>query len=352
MPFSPPEHVSMLLLPLSKIYGGAVNMRNWGYSSDIMKAKHLPKPVISVGNITVGGTGKTPVTRFLSELLNQSNQQVAILTRGYGRIARETIILNRENLSEVPFSRTGDEPRLLARSLKNGAVFIDPDRRRAGELALSTLNPDVFVLDDGFQHRGLNRDLDIVTIDAAKPFGNGRLLPSGPLREPVDQLKRADLLWITRVNESGLSIDQIRSQLRQFMEKPMVFSQHEATYLLRPIDQSRSPVGEIEGKRVVAFCGIANPGSFRNTLETAGAKIAEFIRFSDHHIYKSGEIRRLEDAMSKTVADLILTTEKDVARFSPEFLSGIPDLHVMEINISLLSGENFLKNSLKNVGIV
>lgn len=342
---------SSFLFPLSILYGWAISLRNTGFDSGFFKQHKLPRPVISVGNLTVGGTGKTPVTCFLADILNERDLEVALLTRGYGRISSRPVKINKDNLSEIGFSITGDEARILADRLKRGAVYIDSNRYRAGRRAMAESKPDVFVLDDGFQHRNLKRDLNIVTIDAASPFGNGRLLPSGNLRESPTQLKRGDLLWVTRADEANAERKEIQEKLSEFSQSPIIFSNHIVSGLIQCKDWREVGFGALRGREVFAFCGIAKPDSFRRILVNNDMQIVDFKIFSDHHRYTSEDLRDLEKRAAEVKSDVLITTEKDAARISPNSQGIMSKLFFPRISIDIASGMTELKKSLKDIDI-
>ncbi len=349
MPFSPPKPVAILTWPFSKIYGAGIELRNRGFDSGLLPIQKLPRPVISVGNLTVGGTGKTPVVAYLAKYLNQHGLKVAVLTRGYKRETSKTVILNQDNLAQFPFHETGDEARVLVNYVDNGAVVIDHNRFHGGTVAINDFNPDVFILDDGFQHRRLFRELDIVTLDAKLPFGNRQLLPSGPLRESIKNIKRANLLWITRVSQSSFSEEEIKSRMRDIINKPAVFSNHEPIRVIDFASKSKLPIEFLKNRKIIAFAGIANPNSFLETLNKLGANVIKFQNFKDHFMYTPKEIELLANTLNGCNAEILITTEKDAVRFSGEILQHIPNLHVLQVGIQLLDGKEELKKILKNI---
>ncbi len=352
MPFSLNSRRFCLLAPFAALYGGISEIRAWYYHHHYLPVIRLPRPTISVGNLTVGGTGKTPVVSFLADYLNQRHQSVAILTRGYGRNSRQPIILQQSNLAQHQPAETGDEPWLLAQHLKNGVVVIDANRVRGGRLALRAVAPQVFLLDDGFQHRAVFRDLDIVTLDASSPWGTGYLLPFGNLREPVSQLRRADLLWITRVNQTTDDINEIHRRLAKKINKPMVFSAHEAQHLIACAGHHQLPLTVLKDKKVAAFCGIANPNSFKRTLQESGASLVLFRAFADHHSFRPKEIVRLWESAQQQHAEWIITTAKDAVRLESTW-SGLKEVcYYLEIGIKIMAGGENLKKMLEKLSII
>jgi tetraacyldisaccharide 4'-kinase len=319
---NPPESILLrLLLSLPGLaYSAAVRMRNRFW--DRPHAAHRAElPVISVGNLTVGGTGKTPVVAWLCTHLLERGRRPAVVTRGYGGEAgRGPVDVSAGDGPLAGPEIAGDEPFMLARSIP-GLVVVAGSDRVSGATRARELGADVVVLDDGFQHRRLARDLDIVLVDSAGPFGNGRLLPSGILREPISSLGRAGIVVITRCRAESDTAGIEEVIRRHSRSVPVV----------------RAGIGgggfvDIEGRsvsvprRAVAFCGIGNPGSFRELLERSGVEVAEFRPFRDHHPYRVEEIEALRSAAGRLGASLV-TTEKDLAR-----LERIRDrLHPLEL---------------------
>ena len=352
MPFLPSNPRFWFLAPLAGLIGGISEIRDWYYRNHFLPVTRLPRSTISVGNLTVGGTGKTPVVGFLCDYLNQAQKSVAVLTRGYGRKSRLPILLQGSNLTQYQVKETGDEPCILACHLKNGVVVVDANRARGGRLALQATSPQVFLLDDGFQRRSLSRDLDIVTLDAANPWGNGYLLPLGKLREPTSQLRRADLLWITRVNQTSDDLEEIRRRIHKKIIKPMVFSAHVAQQLVSCSGQNRLPLTDLKDKKVVAFCGIANPRSFEQTLLELGARLVSFRSFADHHSFRKKELKELSALAQQLNADWLVTTEKDAVRLESSYGELGRDCYYLEIGIKILAGAENLKKMLEKLNLI
>lgn len=352
MPISLNNLLKWSLFPLSAVYGGITEIRNLYYNKHFLPVERLPKPTISVGNISAGGTGKTPVVGFLAQYLDKLGKKVVVLSRGYGRKTRSTVLLSADNLPSVPYSRSGDEPRLLAQKLRNGFVVVDGNRIRGGKLAIKKDAPDFFILDDGFQHRRIYRDLDIVTMDATDLWGGGFILPAGKLREPLSQLRRADLIWITKTDQATCSLEKIHNDLRKKIKKPTVFSEHSPKKICSFSDQTSHRLHELKGKKVVAFCGIADHNSFKNTLLQLGAEILVFQRFKDHHRFQSGEINKLLKIKENKKADWLITTEKDAVRIDESNKHLLTSLFFIEIEIRLVAGQESLKKMIGNINIL
>ncbi len=334
---------------LSFLYGAGV-----GFRIAVFKGKSkrsLPGFVVSIGNLTVGGTGKTPATCMLAEWALGEGYNVAVLSRGYrGSHRSGVLVLSDGNDINAGPDKAGDEPFLLARRLRGASVIVAKDRYQAGLIASKNFGADFFILDDGFQHLALKRDLDILLLDAARPFGNGRLLPRGPLREPACNLKRADLVILTRAGQSRPR-DDAHDMIEETLKGEKVFkSDHVPEKVAFPFRNTVHEPGFLEGKRVVSFAGIARPETFRKTLMDLGAEIVFFRNFGDHHRFIPREIRELKDMKEQTGADYLITTEKDWVRLESVF-PDYDDLGYLTIRFSILSGqETFFSMVRKKAG--
>jgi len=281
----------------------------WRQAAALRGRRKIDAPVISVGNLTMGGTGKTPCVLRLAEILGRSGWNPGILTRGYGRISHEAeTILARGAVSEA--EQTGDEPQIFARSAL-AAVGIGADRYRTGMRLRHEMNADIMLLDDGFQHLKLARDVDVVLLDALDPFGGGAVFPLGRLREPMAGLARADIIVITRSNFADTAAG-IEHTVRQWNERAPVFRAW-----VRPVAwvENRSArqfaPADRPFERAAAFCGLGNPQSFRRTLESLGVQVVDWFEYSDHHRYRPHELRWLAAQAQDKGASALLTTEKD-----------------------------------------
>lgn len=288
------------LWPLGLLYGSASALRNSLFSMGYKRVEKLPVPVVSIGNLTVGGTGKTPTVAWLCELARQAGKVPGVLARGYGR---------------APGAALNDEGVLLQRRLPWLLQEQDPDRCAAGR-RLVEKGADFVVLDDGFQHRRLHRDLDVVCLDARAPFGNGQCLPAGDLREFRSGLSRADCLLMTRAGL--LAPDQVKQRverLRQIAGKslPVHACEHEPADLVERPGGSISAAQSLSGRRVVLLSAIARPAAFRATVAQLGAEIVDEICYRDHHRFTKGEVDKAAARAAKSDAALV-TTEKDDAR--------------------------------------
>ncbi|MBI5887665.1 MAG: tetraacyldisaccharide 4'-kinase [Deltaproteobacteria bacterium] len=297
----------IILYCLSLAYGLAVSVRLRLYGLGILSTKRLPCKVISIGNITAGGSGKTPMAIHVAGLLKKRGERVTVLSRGYGRASSGVLtVSDGKNILLGP-REAGDEPYLMATRLKGVPVVVGEDRAEAGLFAIRKFNPACIILDDGFQHLRLERDLNILLVDAQAGFGNGFLLPRGILREPLSAVKRAS---ITMVKGSGLGDNT--ADIIHRSGKSVVKFNYKPNCLTHLSGNQTLPLTSLKGKRVIAIAGIANPESFFSTLRRLNAEIVKTIIFPDHHAYSKADILKIE-ALKKAApdADIIITTEKD-----------------------------------------
>jgi tetraacyldisaccharide 4'-kinase len=295
-------------------------LRNGLYDRGLFRQEKLPCPVISVGNLVVGGTGKTPMVILLAKLLREKGRRPAVLSRGYGARTKAPVnIVSDGNRILMGWHEAGDEPVLIARSISGVPVLTGPKRHLTGRAAIGDFGADVLILDDAFQHRALHRDLDIVLIDAASPFGNGRLLPGGPLREPAEALGRAHLLIRTgccKGSEKPLPVSSEMPFFRGF-HRPLGVVEGQTGRLI--------PATSLQGQKVCAFAGIGRPEAFRRSLIELDCEIVAFHAFPDHHPYSHRDLDFLRRLAAKTGTDRIVTTEKDGVRLAdfPDFLTEV-----------------------------
>lgn len=291
------KFVESLLWPLSLPYAGVASLRARAYEAGLLGQRRLQGKVISVGNLTVGGTGKTPIVAWIAERLARDGKRAGILSRGY-----------KGDSVDGSTEKTSDEVRLLQARLGEAVAYgIGPNRYANGE-RLAKQGVEWFILDDGFQHLQLARDVDIVLIDATNPFGGGRVLPSGRLREPRSALKRADIVVITR-SEHAAAVETV---IRRFTDAPLFYAQPqlESIRIWRGGDSVK--VDSQSLKRVFAFCGIGNPGAFVANLRGWGFGVVGQTFFRDHHRYTRQDALELEEAARAAGAESLICTEKDI----------------------------------------
>lgn len=331
------------LRPASALWGLVAGAKNTLYDRRWARVFRLPVPVVSVGNITAGGTGKTPLIIHLARFLLSSGFSPLVLSRGYGSKGTGSRIVSDGRDVLLSADEAGDEPVLIARSVPGVPVVVDPDRVRGGRVAVRRFNPTVVLLDDGFQHRRLGRDLDIVLLDAVDPFGRYALLPSGLLREPFRGLGRAGVFIVTHAPRSE-ELETLTAVVRRYNERaPILRARHVAEMLVPLGGGSLSALARLSSQPVYAFCGIGNPDGFRVTLHEAGALLAGFEAFSDHHSYGRGEIEAIATAARRAGAALVVTTEKDSVRIGSA--PSEPPFYALRIRM-LLEPESALTDRL------
>jgi len=298
--------VRTLLSPLALLYGAAVRVRNAHYDR-LPQPAPVDVPVISVGNLTVGGSGKTPIVIEIVRWLHELGRRPAILTRGYGATR----------------GQTADEVLEFAEALPEVPVVVDPDRVAGARRAVREHGVDCLVLDDGFQHRRLPRTLDIVVIDALEPWGGGWLLPVGRLREPLSGLARADLFIIARCNQVAQdAVLRIEETLtRHNPDAPIAFASVVADGV-RFADCESRPPEELGYWCVLPVCGLGNPATFLQLIEPLAGRVCAPLTFGDHHRYRAGDVRRIQAAARARGADLVLTTRKDWVKLTPLWCGG------------------------------
>ncbi len=349
--------VRAILSWASWLYGWGVTAVYRSYADCPDRQVRLTAAVISLGNITVGGTGKTPAACLVAKYLQSRGIAVALLNRGYrAKKEKETAVMSDGEHILLSAAEGGDEACLLARTLPGIPVLIGRDRSRSGQLAVDLFHARVLVLDDGFQHWRLRRDLDIVLIDGTNPFGNGKLLPRGMLREPMAQLCRAGLFILTKTDQvSRPDIEAIYTVLRRYNpQAPIAESIHQARWCISFADWNSLKPRETcrllpKGTRVVAVSALGNPGSFEETLRTAGYEVVQAMRYDDHHQYSQ------EDALAmKRQADaaeaVLVTTEKDAVKLDPAAAVRyrLP-LYVLGIELVIVKGEETVYTALQNI---
>lgn len=319
------------LLPASLVYALVLRTRAFLYRSGLFRSASLEGPVISVGNLSVGGTGKTPTAILLARLLLARGKRVALLSRGFGGPGddRVRVVSDGESVLLAP-PGAADEPCLIARSVPGLIVVTGRDRHRAGLHVLEKYRPDLFILDDGFQHQRLRRDLDIVLVDAHNPFGNGFTLPAGLLREPVSALRRAGLVIRTRCDGS-----EENHQLRGI---PTCRSSHRLVGVVPFEGGETSPFSHLAGRRGIAFAGIGDPKSFFAALRDRGLTIASTLVFRDHCRYDDGETGEIVQELERTGADYLITTEKDAVKLDSFVRPGV-DRYAARLEIEILDPE-------------
>ena len=319
------------------------------YAARLLPVTRAGAPVVSIGNLAVGGAGKTPATLAVAERLSARGRRVAVLSRGYGADRTDSRVVSDGRQVLLDAAQAGDEPFLLAHRLPGVAVLCGPRRAELARRAVEQLRADALVLDDGFQHRALARDLDVVVVDAASPGGNGRLLPRGPNREPWAALRRAQLGWISRCDQvPAAALLALRRRLRDATGRLPVVSRHAVEEVLDGPLQRSFGAEVLRGRRVLLLCALARPDGFRRTLAALGAAVTAERVFRDHHRFTGAELEETLRAASRAGCDAVVTTEKDAVRLPPS-LAAHPLLRVVRIRAEIVEGAEVLDELLDQV---
>ncbi|MBU2490792.1 MAG: tetraacyldisaccharide 4'-kinase [Proteobacteria bacterium] len=337
--------LAAFLSVVSQGYSLAMRARWRFYRSGLLASTRLPCAVVSVGNLSVGGTGKTPVTLLAASALSEMGYRVAVISRGYGgSLMRAGGVVSDGREILLSAAQAGDEPWLLARRLPGVAVAVGARRVRSGALCVERFGAQVLILDDGFQHLALARDLDIVLMNSKTPLGNGQVFPRGPLREPVDHLLRAHALVLTRAGEGAPQPPDIWPS-----DRPVFSCSHLPTgWVSAPGPEGRltpaaGPGYELDflaGRRVAAFSGIANNESFFSTLRDLGHEPVDCLGFADHHPYAPADLAHIRARARERGADCLVTTEKDLARLGGQAAEGLP-LYALAVEAAFPDAEGF-----------
>ena len=318
----------MTLSALSKLYGKALSLRAELYATGRFESHPLPRPSVSVGNLTLGGTGKTPFVEFLARRLRFDGWRPAILSRGYGRLSHGVVVVSAGDGPIVPLEEGGDEPVALARAL-SGVLVVVGERRAEAARRAADLGADLFLLDDGFQHLAVRRDVDLLLLDSRDPFGGGSFPPRGRLREPVAALRRADAIVFTRVNRGAPPPDALREISRLHPAVPL-FHARIRPASLRDETGSTVEADSLGKRRCLGVCGIANGREFAATLRELSLAPEEVLEFRDHQRYRERHLARIRSAAQRVGASWIVTTEKDAAK-----LSGRTELPLLTVRLSV-----------------
>lgn len=335
------------------VYGGAMALRAECYRRGLFTSYRCSCPVVSVGNLTIGGTGKTPMVVYLARRLLAAGKKPTVVSRGYRGVSENAGgIVSDTSRILLPAEAAGDEPWLIASLLKGVPVVVGRDRCRAACIAHRAFSPDVILMDDGFQHLRMRRSLNLLLLDAADPFGNGRIFPRGVLREPISAAARADAIVLTRSSGPEGPLPPGLENIRAIDRKPIFRAVHRprlrgvaapgGAFLQEAAGTAAEP---LDAKRVFAFSGIARNQSFQQSIRALGGHLAGAKGFSDHHRYPASEQAALERAARRAGADLMATTDKDFARLGGKnpFAMG---LAVVGVDLSMVSGRKRLDSLL------
>ena len=334
----------LILKLLSLIYFWGHCFRMWAYRWDLFPSHKLDCRVISVGNLTLGGTGKTPVVMMIAETLRGNGYKPGILSRGYGGNSKNevNVVCDGEKILLSP-ETAGDEAVMMAQKLKNVPVLVGSDRYQLGRYAIEYFGVDTLILDDGFQYLALKRDMNILLFDHQRPFGNGQLFPAGELREPKKETCRADFVCITRYSEASYP-----PGINEYLIKglPVIKSTLRLDSLLKFGDGKNLDIKELRDQPVAAFSGIANPDDFRKIIEQTGARLVYYHPFPDHHEYSPSDLKSIESSALKVGAKIILTTEKDGVKLKPNEL--ILPLYKVALEMEILEGRETFNQRVLN----
>ena len=345
-----PAGINFLLVVLkclSHVFAVAVSIRYFFYRIGLLRRYPLGIQVISIGNVTAGGTGKTPVTEIFARTLAAEGRKVAILSRGYRRkeapwwkrmftqVIEPPLVVSDGRHVLLDAATGGDEPYMLASNLPGVAVVVDRNRVKAGRYAIKRFGCNTLILDDGFQYQRLKHSVEVVLVDSTNPFGNGNMLPRGILREPARHLKRADIIFLTKCHGD---VSAVREEIRRYNATAEIVECNHAPKSLRDVwSREEHPLSWLQGKVTCTLSGIASPKGFENSLRRLGARVVWCERYADHHRYDSSEILYALNRTADIGADALVTTEKDAVRF-PRFETTPVKCLYLRIAIEILSG--------------
>ena len=329
--------LASLLLAASWLFGLVARLRAFLYARGILSSGSLPSRVVSVGNLTVGGSGKTPMVLHLARRCSDLGLRAVVLSRGYRGTHEKTGMIVSDGERMVASARAaGDEPYMIAKSLPRTPVIVGRDRVEMGGVACRRFAPDLVLLDDGFQHLRLRRDRDILLVDGSDGFGNGRLLPRGPLREPLTALRRADVVVITKIRDRR-AVRPLETQIRKIRpDVEILHASFRPDTLVDLADGACRNLDALEGQSVIAVSGIVNPGYFEYLLSMTGANVTGRLEQPDHHAYTEADLRSLMALTGRGA--WIVTTEKDAAKMEgPSWKPG--EIFALRVAMEIEEGE-------------
>jgi len=332
---------NIILLPLFAIYLLIISIRNYLYDIKLFKSTQLPCKVISIGNITVGGTGKTPTVIAIAKFLQQQNKTVAVLSRGYGRKSTGTQLVTNGKTNLTNWENVGDEPTLLAKHLSDIPIVVDENRIRGGKYLIDKFNPGIIILDDGFQHRKIFRDVDIVLINSNMSKFKNRIFGFRTYREPWKSLHRAHLIFLAKsdvVAPSNNLIERLKT-----IDLPFFNANINPSPYFLDNKNNKINLDYFDGKKALLFSGIGDPESFENTVQNLNLRILNTINFMDHKNYSKSDINKIRNKYNNSGADVIITTEKDFLKISET------DLPIYTIPITMKIDEKGFEQILKQL---
>ena len=340
-----------VLKGLSYLFLMVVSIRYFLYRTGLLRRYPLGTQVISIGNVTAGGTGKTPVTEIFARTLAAEGRKVAILSRGYRRkeapwwqrlftqVIEKPLVVSDGRRVLLDSATGGDEPYMLASNLPGVAVVVDRNRVKAGRHAVNRLGCDTLILDDGFQYQKLKHSIEVVLVDSTNPFGNGNLLPRGILREPVRNLKRADIIFLTKCRGD---VSAVKEEIRRYNTTAEIVECNHTPKVMKDVwSREEFPLDWLRDKTVCTLSGIASPKGFENSLRHLGAKVVWCERYADHHRYDASEVLYALNRTADMGADALVTTEKDAVRFPRLETAPVKCLYLRIAIEILVGGESF-----------
>lgn len=332
----------LFLTPLSWLYSALMGLRNLLYDRNLLRRRSLPVSVISIGNISVGGTGKTPATQWMAEQLLERGFSVALLSRGYRRTADATLLVSDGKQILATTETAGDEPMMLALNLPTVPIAVASDRYAGGQFLLEKFKLDFIILDDGFQHRKLQRQLDLVLLDARVGLRQ-RILPAGPFRESIAGLGRADMIWITR-SETPEQRQFLMQEMQKITPAPVFCADLQVMGVFSAPGVGH-PIPSLTQNRILAFCGIANPDYFYQTLVASGLKPDYFKSYPDHHAYSSQDFAEIRQLTRKHQCDILITTQKDFVRIPATDSCHVP-IYYLAVALAVTEADRVVESLL------
>lgn len=349
----------------SRFYRMGIQFRNWMYDKRVIRNRALGCLVVSIGNLSCGGTGKTPVVEVFARTLSAKGRKVAILSRGYRsrkipfwtrlmmRLRAQKIELPPKVVSDgknllMDSEFSGDEPYMLASNLPDVSVVVDKDRVKSGIYAIDNFHTDVIILDDGFQYLMLKPHINIVLVDSSDPFGNGHVLPRGILREPIKNIRRADYVFLTK-SDGSHKIHHLKNFIRRHTRRAEIIECcHKPKYLVELNGRKKEQLSMLKGAKTAALSAIARPESFEKFLEELGAELVLKDHYADHHRYSVQEILDFIREAKNAGAEMIITTEKDAVRIPKLERCDIP-IYFLRIEIDILSGQESFDQCISRI---
>ncbi len=342
--------LAIIFFPLPLLYTFIIYLRNKCYDWNCFKSDKLTAPVISVGNIQLGGTGKTPLVQLLANWLHSEGYQPVILTRGYKRHSQHTVIIDENNRDSVTVYEVGDEPLLLARNLPGMTIAVDAQRQRAAQEVLKKKSDVIFILDDGFQHRQLKRELDLVLLDSSRWSKLPLLFPLTSFRDLPSSLRRAQAIILINASNDPQKSQKIKGEIFSKWRIPVFFGEHHPLAVKNIVGKTSLNLADLKNKKIVAFCGIARPMSFFNLLKNLDTQPQWRKVFPDHYAYRQKDVEWIWEKAAAIGADCIITTQKDAVKIVRLRIPSAPQWHFLQIGFEIAEKTEFLtvlRNSIQ-----